>query len=399
MSNALFGWQNNVSGAVLTTPNGTPGLYADNLKNDQGSPSMGWQFAGGSGVLIVDTQSAASQWRAFCMARTNLTAAATVRYRVGTLRGCLGPVVVPTDTNAGASAYNTTRIGDDGLAPDGSRGTYYRAGSGGSVVSVNNAYVPQAGEPLTVSVWLRRTNGNSTSGYALNVNAGGLTYGTVYMTDVPLDSQWRRYSVTFTATAADPINVNFFADTGSGEASIAGGSISGPTYYDSGSLGAGVRAGFAQSVHVAPSAITGAACRFQVSDPSNPDGFINIPLLYAGPAWQPATNIAYDSTIGRDDQTDEITSRGGAEFPSVQWTRRRWDVSMQGIRSSELWAQAMELDRFARTGRNVLFVPNPASVDVGCETVYGRAKPLSDISFPFGNADRRAWRVRITERL
>ena len=399
MSNALFGWQNNITGAVLTTPNGTPGLYADNLKNDQGSPSMGWQSQSTNCVLIADTQTPASAWRAFCLARTNLTAAATLRYRVGTLRGCLGAVVVPTDTNAGAGSVNATRTAADGLAPDGSRGTIYTIGDGGSYVGVISAYAAYFGEPLTAGVWIRRTGAGGTGGYAITAQ-DGVSYVGVPAAAIPNDDTWRFYSFSFTSKISGAIQLLFLNNVGAGSYSIAGGSISGPVYYDSTTLPAGVRPGLAQSVHVIPNTLTtGSTCRVEINDPSNPDGFINIPLMYAGPAWQPATNIAYDSTLGRDDQTDEVMSRGGAEFPSVQWTRRRWDVSMQGIRGSELWAQAMELDRFARTGRNVLFIPNPASADVNRETVYGRAKPLSDISFPFGNADRRAWRVRITERL
>ena len=173
----------------------------------------------------------------------------------------------------------------------------------------------------------------------------------------------------------------------------------GVTVYESGVIPAGVQAGFGQSVTVAPGDVTGRVCRLDVSDPTNPDGFLNIPLAYAGPVWTPATNIDYQTTFGRDDQVDEVTSRGGSEYPSLQWARRRWDVTLQGIRASEVWTQAMALDLAARAGGNVLFIPNPAGADVGRETVYGRLKSLADLSFPYGSADRRAWKVRITERL
>ena len=265
MTNALFGWRNHVTTASLTGSGGVPFLDVGNLRNEQGSPALGWQMPGTVAALVADTHAAASTWRAFVLARTNLTAAATVQWRVGPAAACFGT----------------------------------------------------------------------------------------------------------------------------------GGEFS----YDSGVIPAGVAPGFGQSVHVAPAPVAGEAVRLDIADPGNPDGFINVPLAYAGPVWQPATNIAYDTSLGRDDATDETTTRGGAEFPTLQWTRRRWDVSLQGIRASELWPSVMELDRAARTSQNVLFVPDPAGADVAREAVFGRLRSLGDVTYPFGNGDRRAWRARITERL
>ena len=398
MSNAVFGWQNNLLGASLDTPDGVPGLYVDNLKNDQGSPATAWQTQRTAAVFIANTQSAASTWRAFCLARTNLTSGASVRWLVGTLLACRGSVTVPTDTNAGAISRNTTRLGPDPVPSPGGPGVIYRHGSGSAYVGKPAVYVAYAGESLSAGVWLRRTGAGGSAGAVVRADTGGQTF-IVPMSAVPGDDVWRYYLVKFVAPSSGSVTVYFIVDAGAGDYSIAGGKVEGRVAYDSGFVPAGVRPGFGQSVHVAPAPVAGEAVRLDITDPTNPDGFINVPLAYAGPVWQPATNIAYDTSLGRDDATDETTTRGGAEFPTLQWTRRRWDVSLQGIRASELWPSVMELDRAARTGQNVLFVPDPAGADVAREAVFGRLRSLGDVTYPFGNGDRRAWRARITERL
>ena len=251
MSNAAFGFSNNVITGGISTSSSVTGLDGSQLRNDQGSASTAWQTTGCSAEIVRITTSATTTWQAFGLFRTNLTPSATVQWYVG---------------------------------------------------GINPFSLP-------------------------------------------------------------------------------------------------VAAGFGQAVIILPASVSGTFVQVNISDPTNPDGFINVPLMYAGPAWTPQTNIDYTTAFGRDDQVDEVLSRGGQEFPSVQWTRRRWDVSMQGIRASEVWTQAMALDLAARAGGNVLFAPNPAGADLPREAVFGRLKSLADLSFPFGNADRRAWKARITERL
>lgn len=169
-------------------------------------------------------------------------------------------------------------------------------------------------------------------------------------------------------------------------------------FWDTGLVSAGIVAGYGQSVTVLPYQVTGRYCFVEIVDTANPDGFLNIPLVYAGPVWQPLTNINFDSSVGRDEQTDEVTTRGGSEYPVAQYSRRRWDVTLAGIRQAELWSQAGELDRYARSGNNTLFVPDPAGA-VSQEAIYGRCRVMSDFSFTSGSADRRSWKIRFTERL
>lgn len=139
--------------------------------------------------------------------------------------------------------------------------------------------------------------------------------------------------------------------------------------------------------------------QINVTDTGNQDGFINVPLAFAGPAWLPAMGASWQSTHGRDDQVVEATTRGGQEYPTLYWQRRHYALALDGVRGSEVWASLDPLERVARAGGNVLFVPDITSADMQNQAIFGRLKPTADVSYPYQAADRRAWRAQITERL
>lgn len=169
--------------------------------------------------------------------------------------------------------------------------------------------------------------------------------------------------------------------------------------FDSGTVAGTVAAGYGQSIITSNASVVGQACRCDISDPTNPDTFLNIPLMYAGPAWQPAMNVSPLTTSGRDDATVEFRSRGGQEFPTHFYQARRAEVDFQGILNSELWSGAGELDRYARMAGNVLYIPDPASSNVSREAIYGRVRPRADFTYTNAGPARRSWRVSVTERL
>lgn len=169
--------------------------------------------------------------------------------------------------------------------------------------------------------------------------------------------------------------------------------------YDSGIRPAGVLVGYGKTVVVSLSPVVGQAVQFDIADVTNPDGFLNVPLAFAGPAFQPQTNIDFSSTVGRDSQIDEVVTRGGQELPVARWQRLRVELSFQGVRTSEVWPQVMEADRVSRQAGNLIFVNDSDNGLMGYETIYGRLTPTADLTYPYGSADRRSWKARLQERL
>lgn len=174
-------------------------------------------------------------------------------------------------------------------------------------------------------------------------------------------------------------------------------SAAGVTVWQQSGIGALPNVG--QSVLAAGIAIQADRLVMTIHEPDMVDGFVSIPLVYAGDLWSPLRNMSTQSTSGWDLGTDEVTSLGGAEFPVNRWLRRRYAVDHQSLGLAELPA-LHAMVRWAATGRNVLFLPDSGAsrADLTQSAVFGRLMQ-GDLSNPFGAADRQRTTFTITERL
>lgn len=149
---------------------------------------------------------------------------------------------------------------------------------------------------------------------------------------------------------------------------------------------------------IATEGTIGRYCLCEIEDYGNTQGFLNIPLAYAGGAWEPGRQISSDSAWGVDVSVDEVVTRGGAEYPVTRFNRRRWDFTIQALPDAEVWPWLAEVMRVARTNTNILFVPFPAGNDTNYEAVFGRMT-WQDVTFPHPTKTYRGVRARVTERL
>ncbi|MCP1271971.1 hypothetical protein NKW56_15400, partial [Acetobacter cerevisiae] len=137
----------------------------------------------------------------------------------------------------------------------------------------------------------------------------------------------------------------------------------------------------------------------QITDTANPDGFLSIPLAYAGPIWQPVRNYSTESTVDRVLGQDSATTLGGAEFVSARWYQRKLSIAHQSYGNADT-AVLDQILRTAATGQNILFLPDPsAAPDVLVARALFGGLSGSDLSNPFGAADRHALTLTLTERL
>jgi hypothetical protein len=166
---------------------------------------------------------------------------------------------------------------------------------------------------------------------------------------------------------------------------------------DTGMASAGLQPGYGQSVLVLPTDVVTQTVRCDISDPNNPDGFLNIALAYAGEAQILKHNYSYSSSFGRQEGADEVRSRAGGVYATLRWAARQWDVALNSLSRDEAWSIIMELDAVARLRRNVLFVPNPDSNNINREAVFGIARSSAGIGIP--SHQMRSWRATIEERL
>jgi hypothetical protein len=165
--------------------------------------------------------------------------------------------------------------------------------------------------------------------------------------------------------------------------------------YDSGVVGAGVAAGVGQALHILPVGISGEAALVEISDPANPDGFLNIPLAYVGAAI--SVSISSAAEVDRDVRRADVTTRGGSVFVDALSAARMWRFELPTPLDT-LTPAIERLISAGAAGRNILFVPREAHARAATEAVFGLLSP-GPLSFATPSGSRRKWTATIMERL
>jgi hypothetical protein len=163
---------------------------------------------------------------------------------------------------------------------------------------------------------------------------------------------------------------------------------------DSGTVSAGVVAGYGQSVVVPSSTATGRYCRCDITDSTNPDGFLRIGGAYAGPAAQPAIGLAYNMPEGWAAENTVTTSQGGQEFVSIGPQYRTTELTFEWLSPAEKYQIVDEIDRVASTRNNVLFVPLPNDTYMNRQAIYGRLTSLSPAQITSYNRWSKRWAIK-----
>jgi hypothetical protein len=156
--------------------------------------------------------------------------------------------------------------------------------------------------------------------------------------------------------------------------------------------------GYGQSLHVLAAETSARYLRLDLDDPTNPQGFLNVPLLFAGPAWQPRIQWSADAVESAAVDGNVIGTRGGQVFAEIRWRRRRRSVPLPLVDRADRWPQLGALEMHAATGSNVLLVPSPSG-DLLREPVFGPAD-FEGVGYAGIGAYRfRSTRFAVTERL
>lgn len=154
-----------------------------------------------------------------------------------------------------------------------------------------------------------------------------------------------------------------------------------------------------QILLVSPEPLQADTINFSITDADNTDGFLSIPLAYAGPIWQPVRNYSTDSTAGRNLGSDTATSLSGVQFTENRWIQRTLKIAHQSLSD----ADALQLEQILRAsaaGQNTLFLPDPAAATaVLMQTALLGRLSGDDVSNPFGVADRHAATLTLMESL
>jgi hypothetical protein len=451
MTNALFGFNNRALTGTLTASAAAAGLGPDQLANPHGATSSSWQTPAGTTTAWARLDAgSAVEWGAVALCNTNLTPAATVRWRLSddanfavspvwdtgavpvVVAGYRQAVAVEPAALQASTAINRVRNPRAAGAVAGTPGTaptnWLLAGAGGVNFNVAGSGV-ESGIPY-VDI---RLSGISTNGVQPLLRADQV-YPTAAQGDVWTHSVYVRL-VAGSLTGITNLSVfvtewtaaNAFVDQGATNyttfaSTLAGGRITHTRTLAGATTGrAGAQMGWTPQIGVAidatfrigfpqlelgatatPPSLPPALARYlrvDIADPGNPAGFLRAAQLYGGPVARPIGNIGYETAFARTVDAPALTTRGGQEFPILRHTRRGWRISMPSLREAEVWPMVDALQLAAADGRNVLFIPFPAGADIQRDAVFGRMTEPAPITWPNPTPLRRAWSCTITERL
>lgn len=189
-------------------------------------------------------------------------------------------------------------------------------------------------------------------------------------------------------TPAATVNFTWWNENSGSPVSVLSQTVNGPA------------SSYGQVVCILTANITADFLQIYVEDAANPDNHINVPLVFAGPLWIPEYGRGFRSSFGRIDRTDQQQTQGGQEFPLPRWQKRYVSLEFDATSvSSELWQDAMEIDRIARLGGNILAIPDITASDLAYAPVFGQLKTSDEMSYGMRTAARVAWNARVTERI
>lgn len=151
----------------------------------------------------------------------------------------------------------------------------------------------------------------------------------------------------------------------------------------------------AELIHLLPAGKTLRYWRVELSDPSNPDGYIEAGRLFIGPVWQPKFNMSYGASLAWETKTGIDEAVGGSEYFRTSTPYRVGKFTLNHMNQDEAFSRAFELMRQAGIDREVLFIFDPDdTVHALRRRFLGRLRTLSAIDFPYYNTNSAAFEVK-----
>jgi hypothetical protein len=147
--------------------------------------------------------------------------------------------------------------------------------------------------------------------------------------------------------------------------------------------------------HILPLAKALRYWKIELSDPSNPAGYIQAGRLFIGPVWQPKLNMSYGASLAWETGTTPQAAISGAEYFDRRTPYRVARFSIDWMEQDEAFSKAFELQRQAGIDQEVLFIHDPDdTVHALRRRFLGRLRTLGPIEYPYFNINKAAFEVK-----
>lgn len=138
--------------------------------------------------------------------------------------------------------------------------------------------------------------------------------------------------------------------------------------------------------------------QINISDTSNPAGYISIGRLFIGSKFKPAINIIYGAGIQIESRTEVAEALGGPEYFNELENRRVWQGSWDALTDAEAYRQMFVIQKESDVSGEVYFIEDDGDTTYqDLRWFWGRMRSLNAIEWPY--IDRHSVGVEIAELL
>jgi hypothetical protein len=148
--------------------------------------------------------------------------------------------------------------------------------------------------------------------------------------------------------------------------------------FDSGDV-AGIDPVYGTLLHLLPEMVDGYV-RIDLTEPGA--SYIEAGRLFVGPRNQFNINFAWGWTERWIDRSQSTESRGGQTYIDPDVSYRCWSMNFEAISATFRNEVLQDLDRLVGTRSDFLMIANPASANLGKDSIWGRVQDVSPIVQP-----------------
>lgn len=144
-----------------------------------------------------------------------------------------------------------------------------------------------------------------------------------------------------------------------------------------------------------PANILGRYVRLEISDPLNPNGFIQAGRFFAGPAWQAGVNLSKEADLGWETETEVDSALSGAEYFDRRYPYRVIQCAFNWLSRDEALTNPYEIIRRAGIDGEILFVYDPDdTVHAIRRQFLGRMRKLTPLGFRYVSHAKQAFEIK-----
>lgn len=164
--------------------------------------------------------------------------------------------------------------------------------------------------------------------------------------------------------------------------------------YDSGTLGTYQHTDFATSF----TQVDARYWRIDITDTSNPDGYVEVGRLFIGSRFRPGINCETGASIGVESRTIVQEALNGPEYFDERVNRRTWRGAWTGLTDSEAYRQMLVIQQNTDISGEIYFFEDDEDIQYqDLRWFYARFRTLNAIEWPYVN--RHSVAIEVSELL